>query len=30
MSGVFVRIGLSVDGYLASEGTTIDNPEYKG
>jgi len=24
------RIALSLDGYLASEGMTIDNPEYKG
>jgi len=29
MSKVFVNIGLSLDGYLAPEGMTMDNPEYK-
>ena len=32
MSKVFVNIGLSLDGYMAPEGMTIehwDNPEYK-
>lgn len=33
MSRVFVNIGLSLDGYMAPEGMTIENwgrPEYKG
>ncbi|MFW6195648.1 MAG: dihydrofolate reductase family protein [Chloroflexota bacterium] len=33
MSKVFVNIGLSLDGYMAPEGMTIENwesPEYKG
>ncbi|MCU1228260.1 MAG: deaminase [Acidobacteria bacterium] len=29
MSKVFVNIGLSLDGYMAPEGMTMDNPEYK-
>jgi hypothetical protein len=29
MSTVFVNIGLSLDGYMAPEGMTMDNPEYK-
>ena len=29
MSTVFVNIGLSIDGYMAPEGMTMDNPEYK-
>jgi dihydrofolate reductase len=29
MSKVFVNIGLSLDGYLAPEGMTMENPEYK-
>jgi dihydrofolate reductase len=29
MSKVFVNIGLSLDGYLAPEGMTMDDPEYK-
>ena len=30
MSKVFVTIGLSLDGYMAPEGMTMDDPEYKG
>ncbi|MEO7327995.1 MAG: hypothetical protein ABI193_05420 [Minicystis sp.] len=30
MSKVFVNIGLSLDGYMAPEGMTMGNPEYKG
>ncbi len=30
MSTVFVNIGLSLDGYMAPEGMTMSNPEYKG
>lgn len=29
MSKVFVNIALSLDGYMAPEGMTMDNPEYK-
>lgn len=29
MSKVFVNIGLSLDGYLAPEGMTMENPAYK-
>ncbi|MGI8811063.1 MAG: dihydrofolate reductase family protein [Pyrinomonadaceae bacterium] len=29
MSKVFVNIGLSLDGYMAPEGMTMDDPEYK-
>jgi len=29
MSKVFVNIGLSLDGYMAPEGMTMGNPEYK-
>src|SRR3954464_2179679 len=29
MSKVFVNIGLSLDGYMAPDGTNMDNPEYK-
>jgi dihydrofolate reductase len=29
MSTVFVNIGLSLDGYMAPEGMTMSNPEYK-
>jgi dihydrofolate reductase len=29
MSKVFVNIGLSLDGYMAPEGMTMDNPQYK-
>jgi dihydrofolate reductase len=29
VSKVFVNIGLSLDGYMAPEGMTMDNPEYK-
>lgn len=29
MSKVFVNIGLSLDGYLAPEGMTMNNPAYK-
>ncbi|KAF0204902.1 MAG: deaminase-reductase domain-containing [Gallionellaceae bacterium] len=29
MSKIFVNIGLSLDGYMAPEGMTMDNPEYK-
>jgi dihydrofolate reductase len=29
MSKVFVNIGLSLDGYMAPEGMTMDQPEYK-
>jgi dihydrofolate reductase len=30
MSKVFVNIGLSLDGYMAPEGMTMENYEYKG
>ena len=30
MSKVFVNIGLSLDGYMAPEGMTMDNPQNKG
>ncbi len=30
MSKVFVNIGLSLDGYMAPEGMTMENPMYKG
>jgi dihydrofolate reductase len=30
MSKVFVSIGLSLDGYMAPEGMTMDDPGYKG
>jgi dihydrofolate reductase len=30
VSKVFVNIGLSLDGYMAPEGMTMDDPEYKG
>ncbi|MBV9774637.1 MAG: dihydrofolate reductase family protein [Gemmatimonadetes bacterium] len=30
MSKVFVNIGLSLDGYMAPEGMTMDDPGYKG
>ena len=30
MSKVFVNIGLSLDGYMAPEGMTMENFEYKG
>ena len=30
MSKVFVNIGLSLDGYLAPEGMTMEDPAYKG
>lgn len=30
MSKVFVHIGLSLDGYLAPDGMTMENPGYKG
>ena len=30
MSKVFVNIGLSLDGYMAPEGMTMENPEYMG
>ncbi len=30
MSTVFVNIGLSLDGYMAPEGMTMGQPEYKG
>jgi dihydrofolate reductase len=29
MSKVFANIGLSLDGYMAPEGMTMNNPEYK-
>lgn len=29
MSKVFINIGLSLDGYMAPEGMTMNNPEYK-
>ena len=29
MSKVFVNIGLSLDGYMAPDGMTMDKPEYK-
>jgi len=29
MSKVFVNVGLSLDGYLAPEGMTMENPGYK-
>ena len=29
MSKVFVNIGLSLDGYMAPEGMTMENPVYK-
>jgi len=29
MSKVFVNVGLSLDGYMAPEGMTMDNPEHK-
>src|SRR6185369_16755886 len=29
MSKVFVNIGLSLDGYMAPEGMTMENPQYK-
>jgi len=29
MSKVFVNIGLSLDGYMAAEGMTMENPGYK-
>lgn len=29
MSAVFVNVGLSLDGYMAPEGMTMGNPEYK-
>ena len=30
MSKVFVSVGLSLDGYMAPEGMTMDRPDYKG
>jgi dihydrofolate reductase len=30
MSKIFVNVGLSLDGYMAPEGMTMDNPAYKG
>lgn len=30
MSTVFVNVGLSLDGYLAPEGMTMDDPGYRG
>lgn len=30
MGKVFVNVGLSLDGYMAPEGMTMDNPDYKG
>ena len=30
MSKIFVNIGLSLDGYMAPEGMTMENFEYKG
>ena len=29
MSKVFVNVGLSLDGYMAPEGMTMENPGYK-
>ena len=29
MTKVFVNVGLSLDGYLAPDGMTMENPEYK-
>jgi len=29
MNKIFVNIGLSLDGYMAPEGMTMDNPDYK-
>lgn len=29
MSKVFVNVGLSLDGYMAPEGMTMDDPQYK-
>ena len=29
MSKVFVNIGLSLDGYMAPDGMTMDSPQYK-
>lgn len=29
MSKVFVNIALSLDGYMAPDGMTMDRPEYK-
>ena len=29
MSKVFVNIGLSLDGYMAPDGMTMENPTYK-
>src|SRR3954470_12109931 len=29
MTKVFINVGLSLDGYMAPEGMTMDNPEYK-
>ncbi len=29
MSKVFINIGLSLDGYMAPDGMTMENPEYK-
>ncbi|MCX6178585.1 MAG: hypothetical protein NT163_04315 [Chlorobiales bacterium] len=29
MSKIFVNIGLSLDGYMAPEGMTMENPGYK-
>ena len=29
MSKVFVNIALSLDGYMAPEGMTMENPEHK-
>jgi dihydrofolate reductase len=30
MTKVFVNIGLSLDGYMAPEGMTMDDPDFKG
>ncbi|HEX8724791.1 MAG TPA: dihydrofolate reductase family protein [Gemmatimonadaceae bacterium] len=30
MSSVFVNIALTLDGYMAPDGMTMDNPEHKG
>lgn len=30
MNKVFVNIGLTLDGYMAPEGMTMNNPQYKG
>jgi dihydrofolate reductase len=30
MSTIFINIGLSLDGYMAPDGMTMGNPEYKG